>query len=280
MTIDIQAVTNVIEEAARTLVLPRFCRLSADDVESKATAGDPDDMVTIVDRDVETYLSKELAALDPSAAVIGEEAAHQRPELLRLLASDQPLWIIDPIDGTKNFAAGNSAFGVMVAYVVHGLTHAAWIVLPARRRTFVAEAGSGTFVNGARIRISAAPQEGSPRGAVLGRYMPEGLRDAVSGALHGRVRMTPPSGCAATEYTDILSGLGDFVIYYRLLPWDHAAPALILTEAGGVVSHINGDLYSARSKNQPTIVARDVSTATRIRDWLRPHLPGPSRGPG
>jgi fructose-1,6-bisphosphatase/inositol monophosphatase family enzyme len=271
--INIQAVTGFIEKAAQTLVLPRFSRLSATEVEAKATPGDPEDLVTIVDREVETHLSRALAALTPSAAVIGEEAAHHRPELLQLLASDQPLWVIDPIDGTKNFAAGNSGFGIMVAYVVEGRAQAAWIVLPARRQTFVAEAGSGAFINGKRIRVPSNPQESGPRGAVLVRYMPDGLGQGVTDALHGRVRMNPPSGCAAIEYTDILRGLSDFVVYYRLLPWDHAAPALILTEAGGRVSHFSGQPYTARSESQLTIVARDVGMADQLLAWLRPHVP-------
>jgi fructose-1,6-bisphosphatase/inositol monophosphatase family enzyme len=280
MTIDIQTVTDVIEEAARTLVLPRFSRLLAADVEAKATPGDPTDVVTIVDREVEAYLSKALIALAPSATVIGEEASYHRPELVSLLASDQPLWVIDPSDGTKNFAAGNSSFGMMVAYVVEGRTQAAWLALPARRQTFVAETGSGAFVNGERIRVPSAPQESSSRGAVLARYMPDGLGETVTGALHDRVRMTPSSGCAAIEYTDILRGLADFVIYYRLLPWDHAAPALVLAEAGGHVSHFSGQPYTPRSENQLTLVARDAGTTDQLRAWLRPHVPPGSEGPG
>lgn len=84
--------------------------------------------------------------------------------------------------------------------------------------------------------------------------------------------MQPPSGCAAIEYTDILRGRGDFVIYYWLLPWDHAAPAIILTEAGGLVSHVSGRSYTARSESQLTIVARDVVTAAQLRTWLRPRV--------
>jgi fructose-1,6-bisphosphatase/inositol monophosphatase family enzyme len=274
--IDIQAVTEVIEEAALTLVLPRFSRLSVEEVEAKATAGDPADVVTVVDREVEAHLSKALTALRPSAAVIGEEAAHHRPDLLRLLSSDEPLWLIDPIDGTKNFAAGHSGFGVMVAYVMEGRAQAAWVVLPARHQMFVAEVGSGAFVNGERIRVPSAPQEMRARGAVLVRYMPEGLGETVTDALQGRVQMQRPSGCAAVEYTDVLRGVVDFVIYYRLLPWDHAAPALVLTEAGGLVSHISGQSYTARSANQLTLVARGVGTASRLRAWLRPHVPAGS----
>lgn len=268
MAIDIRAVTDCIEEAARTLVLPRFTRLAAGEIEAKRTPGDCDDVVTIVDHEVEACLSKALTAIDPAARVIGEEAVHRRPELLRLLASDHPLWIIDPIDGTKNFAAGDTAFGIMVAYVVAGCSRAAWVVLPARGQTFVAEAGAGTFINGVRVRIPPQPREDGLRGAALVRFMPDELRRNVIARLHPSVRHKQPTGCAAVEYTDILGGSGDFVVYYRLLPWDHAAPALVLTEAGGHVTHIDGRAYSPRSESQLTIVARDASTADRLRAWL------------
>lgn len=268
MGIDIQAVAECIEEAARTLVLPRFARLSAGDVESKQTSGDADDIVTIVDREVEAHLSTALNALDPTANVIGEEAAHRRPELLGLLAGDRPLWIIDPIDGTKNFVRGDDAFGVMVAYVAAGRTEAAWIVLPARRQTFVAQVGGGAFVNGKQIRVPSVQNDRLLRGAALTRYMPGNLGDQVTQALYPRIETRPPSGCAAIEYTDILEGHRDFVVYYRLLPWDHAAPALMLTEAGGFARHISGRSYSPRSESQLTIVARDADAADRLRTWL------------
>lgn len=190
-----------------------------------------------------------------------------------MLNSDRALWLIDPIDGTKNFAAGESGFGVMVAYVVRGHAQAAWLVLPARGQTFVAEVGSGAFLNGERIRVAPTRTESRTRGAVLVRYMPGTLGDAVVKALHRRVEICRPSGCAAVEYTDILQGVGDFVVYYRLLPWDHAAPALVLTEAGGQVAHTDGRPYCARSESQVTIIARDIEVTDRLRMWLAAHAP-------
>jgi fructose-1,6-bisphosphatase/inositol monophosphatase family enzyme len=274
VVVDIEAVTGIIEEAAQTLVLPRFARLEAGEIEAKSTPGDAEDIVTIVDREVEAHLSRALRALDPSAAVLGEEAAHQQPELLRLLDTDQPLWVIDPIDGTRNFAAGDSGFGIMVAYVVSGATRLAWIVLPARRQTFVAEVGSGATLNGSRIRVGPASVRGAVRGAVLVRYMPEMLREAVSGALAERVVIKRPAGCAAIEYTDVLGGRSDFVVYYRLLPWDHAAPSLILIEAGGQVSHLNGKEYTARSQSQVTFVVRNAEVSDQLRAWVRSRVQG------
>src|SRR5262245_48807569 len=265
---DIDAVTALIKEVCQTLVLPRFSQLSHEDIQSKATQDDPDDIVTVVDRQVEERLSAALTQLDSSAAIIGEEAAHSRPELLQLLTSDGPVWVIDPIDGTKNFARGDDGFGIMVAWVMGGQVQAAWISLPARQQVFVAEAGSGAVLNGVRIRVPRDVLEHAPRGALLDRYMPDSLRHAVNERMRGHFQVLPPVGCAATEYTDILRGEREFVVYYRLMPWDHAAPAFILTEAGGRVTHLDGSAYTVRSRNQVTVVARDDDVAHLVRARL------------
>jgi fructose-1,6-bisphosphatase/inositol monophosphatase family enzyme len=268
MTVDMEAVARVITEAAQTLVLPRFTTLSTAEVQAKPTQDDPEDIVTVVDQEVETYLARALTALVPQAAVIGEEAVRRQPDDLERLCSTQPLWVIDPIDGTKNFAAGKSGFGIMVALVVDGHTIAAWLALPAREQMYMAEAGAGAFLNGERIRVPRTSVLELLRGEALVRYMPEGLGTTVMNAMQGRSRPAAASGCAAVEYTDILSGRRDFVVYYRLLPWDHVAPALILTEADGCVTHVRGGRYTARSQNQLTVVARDADVAQTVCEWL------------
>lgn len=266
---DIDAVTRLIETVSHEEVLPRFRRLQAGDVERKISPGDPEDVVTIVDRNVERRLTDGFSALFPSTVVIGEEAAHEHPEILSLLDSDSPVWIIDPIDGTKNFARGDEGFGIIVCLVSSGHAQAAWIHLPVLGQTFVAEAGSGTFLNGERVSVPSLSLKEPPRGTFFIRYMPSALREAVVQAAEGQFRAKPDSGCAAIEYTTILKGDNEFAIYYRLLPWDHAAPALILSEAGGRVEHLDGHPYSVRSKDQVTIVARDATVCARVRNFLR-----------
>lgn len=273
---DIDAVTRLIETVAREEVLPRFRRLQAGEVERKSSLDDPDDIVTAVDRRVEARLSDGLSAIFPSAAILGEESAHARPELLALMNSDKPLWIIDPIDGTKNFARGDERFGIMVSLAIGGATRAAWVHLPAHAQSaqsYVAESGSGTYLNGVRVAVSPQFGQGELRGTIHSRYMPNTLRDAVLRAASGNFQEIANSGCAAIEYTEILRGVSEFTIYYRLLPWDHGAPALILSEAGGCVQHMNGQPYSVRSQNQLTIVARDSFVFQQVRAFL----PAPSR---
>lgn len=266
-TPDIDTVTALIAEAAETLIQPRFRNLRPEDIEDKSTTSDRQDLVTAVDRDVETWLSRALGRLEPGAAVIGEEAVFAAPGLLDRLRADEPAWLIDPIDDTKNFARGSDAFGVMVARVAAGQTTAAWILLPARGAMFVAEAGSGTRLNDLPVRVPARAADPPLAGSLFTRYMPPDVRAAVESEAAGLERL-PDSHCAAIEYTETLKGDKDLLVYYRLLPWDHAAPALILTEAGGVVRHLDGSPYTVRSMNQVTLVARSAAVADEARAWF------------
>src|SRR4030095_3156841 len=106
---DADRVTRLIQEAAAAEIMPRFRQLAAGDVREKA----PGDLVTVADEAVEARLAPALEALLPGSVVVGEEAAAADPNLLNRLFDDQPVWIIDPVDGTSNFAEGRPAFAVM-----------------------------------------------------------------------------------------------------------------------------------------------------------------------
>jgi len=261
-------VAALIQETARDAVLPRFRQLRSDEIEQKLAPDGKNDLVTVVDRDVEDRLTRALTALVP-AMVIGEETSHGSPELLDLIHTDAPLWIVDPIDGTRNFAKGSDAFGIMVAWVVAGQAEAAWVLLPARQQMFMAQLGAGAFMNGRPVRVP--PREAGTRlsGNAHTRYLAPPLSDRIARAVGDHFTVVPDLGCSAVEYTDVLQGRQDFTTYYRLLPWDHAAPALILTEAGGVVEHLDGQLYTARSPNQVTVVAGNREVSATVRSHLR-----------
>ena len=262
-------VTAVVQHVIASLVLPSFRTLRPEDIHRKDTPGDPDDLVTIVDQTAERLLVDGLRDIVPGAAFIGEEAVAGNPALLAALSSAAPIWLIDPIDGTKNFARGDADFGVMLALVQDGATRASWMVVPAAEPALavVARQGCGTLVNGSRVNMTR--QAGlRPRGTVHTRMMPAESARAVVDALHGRYDQQPSTGAAATEYSAILRGEKDFAIYYRLLPWDHAPGALALTEAGGAAVHLGGEPYRPLSPHQVTIFAASVELGGTIRDWL------------
>ncbi len=271
-TPDIDAVARIIHEVAHEVIVPRYRALRTDEILHKETAGYAEDLVTVADREAEAKLTSAFLELVPSSRVLGEESAHADAERLTLVNCDGPLWIVDPLDGTHNFASGLDGFGVMVGYALHGVVRAAWIYLPIRGELFVAETGSGAYFNGDRVRVPSSTTADLPRGTYLSRFMPMRLRDAVTRALETRIAPASLAGAAAVEYTDVLRGRREFVAYYRLMPWDHGAPALILTEAGGAVEHLDGRTYTLRSDHQLTLVARDAELAARLRGWINPEL--------
>jgi fructose-1,6-bisphosphatase/inositol monophosphatase family enzyme len=118
-------VSQLLREAADDAVLPVFGRAGAT-AEEKA----PGEWVTIADRAAESFLAPRLAALLPGSVVIGEEMASADADLLMHLRSASDAWLLDPLDGTANFAAETGPFAMMAALMRHGRTVAAWILDP------------------------------------------------------------------------------------------------------------------------------------------------------
>jgi len=266
----IERVEAIVRDVVATVVMPSFRALRPEDIESKDTPGDPDDLVTVIDTAAERYLIEALSDVVPGAAFIGEEGVAHNPSLLDSLLVSRAAWLIDPIDGTKNFAQGHPDFGVMLALVEAGQTRASWMAVPAARPsgyTVVAERGAGTRIDGRRINPSP-PAQTLPRGTVHTRMMPAESARQVVDRLRNRHEPRASTGAAATEYSAIIRGDKDFVIYYRLLPWDHAPGTLAVTEAGGAALHLDGSPYSLRSPNQVTIVAASRELAETVRAWL------------
>jgi fructose-1,6-bisphosphatase/inositol monophosphatase family enzyme len=263
-------VTAVIQHVVDTLVMPSFRTLRPEDIHAKDTPGDPDDLVTIVDKAAERALVERLSGLVPGAVFVGEEAVSEDPDLLLALSSESPAWLIDPVDGTKNFARGHADFGVMLALVERGVTRASWIAVPAAHPSgflVVAERDSGTYIDGVPVR-TAYESTALPRGTVHTRMMPgDGARE-VERRLKGRYEPRLSTGAAATEYSAILRGEKEFVIYYRLHPWDHAPGALAIVEAGGAAVHVSGKAYTALSPNEVTVLAASPELAETVRSWL------------
>jgi fructose-1,6-bisphosphatase/inositol monophosphatase family enzyme len=267
-SLDIERVTALLNRAVGELVMPSFRRLGLGDVEHKATPGMLEDVVSRVDREVEAWLAPELAALVEGSEVIGEEATHIEPARLARLHTAEWVWLIDPIDGTRGFVDGTDHFGTMIALLERGKTRAAWIDLPARSQTFVAELGSGTYRNGERLRLAGEDTRLVPRGNLYTTFMTDALRNRVLAWPPQRFTPGEPSGCAALEYTNLAQGQKDFVVYHRLLPWDHAPGALVLSEAGGSTVHLDGSTYSARSTDQVTVCAGTERVSALVRQWL------------
>jgi fructose-1,6-bisphosphatase/inositol monophosphatase family enzyme len=260
-------VAAIVGNTAEFEVMPMFRKLRPEDIAAKETPGDPDDIVTVTDKAAERYLVEQLSGVVPDAVFVGEEAVSANPTLVAALSGAAPAWLIDPIDGTKNFAHGNPNFGIMLALVQNGLTRASWMAMPALGSVVTAASGQGTWLNDARVDTSQR-DSARLRGTVHVRLLPADTVAHLRRRLEHRYDPLPSTGSAATEYTDILRGEKDFVIYYRLLPWDHAAGALAIVEAGGAAVHLDGRAYSPRSNDQVTIFAATPGIASTIRELI------------
>jgi fructose-1,6-bisphosphatase/inositol monophosphatase family enzyme len=267
--LNLHQVAAIIQNVVSSVVMPSFRALRPEDIYSKDTPGDPEDLVTVVDKAAERALIEQLRGVVPGAVFIGEESVSDDPQLLSALTASAPAWLIDPIDGTKNFARGHADFGVMLALVEGGLARASWMAVPAAQPggyVVAALHGEGTTINGVRVRTRQAGQR--LRGTVHTRMMPAEAAREVERMLRDKYEDHPSTGSAATEYSAILRGDKDFVIYYRLLPWDHAPGTLAIVEAGGAAIHSSGEPYTPLSPNQVTILAATPELADRIRGWL------------
>lgn len=256
----------ILREAAEAAILPRYRRLAEGEIEEKA----PGDLVTIADREAERFIAARLPDLHPGSRVVGEEACAADPRLLEGLG-EGAVWLVDPLDGTANFAAGRGPFAVMVALLVAGEITGAWMYDPLGGSLREAAPGGGAFVDGRRVTLAdAAPEPGRLAGALSTRFMPPGLRERVEARVGAGALGPVREGfmCAGAEYPALAEGGGDYAVFWRALPWDHAPGGLYLREAGGVLERWDGVRYEPARPGEGLIAARSPAVAREVRRAL------------
>jgi fructose-1,6-bisphosphatase/inositol monophosphatase family enzyme len=247
------AVGQILRRAAQEAILPRYQNLAAGDIQEKT----PGEIATIADHEAEQLITRALLHLLPGARVVGEEAASKDSSLLEHLG-DNTVWLVDPLDGTANFASGRGPFATMAALLISGEIVASWIFDPISDRLFVAERGSGAFVNGKRISTAQdSPGAANLCGVVATGFMPPDLQAAMKTRMQKINALRPLMLCAGTEYPDIATGERHFALYWRTLAWDHAPGALFLTEAGGWVARHDGTAFKVTDPRPGLLVARN-----------------------
>ena len=257
-------VGEVMRAVAGEVILPRFRSLGQDDIEEKA----PGELVTVADREAEQLLTDALLELLPGSRVVGEERTATEPSLLSQLSSGA-VWLIDPLDGTANFVDGRPCFATMIALLQDGDTVASWMLDPISDALSRAELGAGAYVDGGKgapsgVRAEQRVQtrESSPaasrlRGALLKKYMPPDVRQRVEQRIPRIAEALDGMRCAGAEYPAVARGAQDFAVFWRTLPWDHAAGTLFLTEAGGRVARLDGSPYRVTEPRTGLLVAHN-----------------------
>lgn len=260
-------VEEAVRKAAETEILPRFRRLAEHEVDQKSG---PHDLVTDADRLAEEYLTGVLAALLPGSVVVGEEAVHANPATYEAIRGDAPVWIVDPVDGTRQFVHGDTGFCTLVALAHRGVVLASWTYAAARDQLAVAVRGQGAFLDGERL-FSGTPTPG--RDLQVATSHPDYTTDEQKRALLGL--WTPglaPRACgsAGLEYLAVARGELDATAFSWEAAWDHAAGILLVEEAGGTHLTRGGEPFRITGGNVlPFTAARDAATARRVTELLR-----------
>jgi fructose-1,6-bisphosphatase/inositol monophosphatase family enzyme len=230
---DTRDILDLMKAVADEYIRPRFRSLAQDQIFEKGRG----DYVTVADREAEAALAAALRAAFPGAFIIGEEATAADPGLLDGLAARDHVFVVDPVDGTRNFIQSKPVYAVMIGELRQGVATRGWVWQPEAGVAYVAERGAGVERNG--VRLQPVSRRDGYRGAttitrVLGR---------VSSALAEPVQKS--NYCAGADYPMILDGDIDFVVYKPPKPWDHVPGTLMLRELGGVARMLDGRDYQA-----------------------------------
>lgn len=241
---DALRVAAILRAAAAAEIMPRWRRLATGQVRAKTG---PLDLVTDADEAAEKVIEAALVRAFPGCAIVGEEAASADETVLRRLKGAELAFVIDPMDGTANFAAGLPLFGCMAAAVVRGEVALAVIHDPVGDDSAVAVRGEGAFTlapdgQEAAMRVAAPVRLAEMSGCASWRYLPDAQRRRVHAGLV-EVAASMSYRCAAHEYRLAAGGHVHFLQYGRLYPWDHAPGWLLHREAGGYSRRFDGSEY-------------------------------------
>jgi myo-inositol-1(or 4)-monophosphatase len=215
-------------------------RASLDIGQVKVSVKQQNDFVTEVDRAAETVIIETLREVYPSHAILAEESGDSTQGAQNI----EYQWIIDPLDGTTNFIHSFPQYAVSIALAHKGVLTQAVIFDPNRNELFTASKGGGAFLNDKRIRVSNRVKIEE---SLLGTGFPYRMFDHIDTYLAIFKEMTRRSagvrrpGAASLDLAYVAAGRLDGFWEFGLSPWDMAAGALLIQEAGGLVSDLAGE---------------------------------------
>ncbi|MEQ9199029.1 MAG: inositol monophosphatase family protein, partial [Rhodospirillales bacterium] len=207
-------------------------------------------------------LRASLTAILPGSITVGEEEVAANPAILDRLNGDDPVWIVDPIDGTTNFSRGDKRIAVIIALVQKGVTVGGWIHDPLTNVTAIAEQGSGTQIDGqlAFIPTPENPDDIFTFSGWLGAGNQDLARRERVLALRPKIRANINLRCVGQMFLSLLRDEHQIALYHRTKPWDFAAGVLMLQEAGGAVRRLDGTAYQPVANAGPLLIAPDQAS--------------------
>ncbi len=257
--IDIQQIVEIVREAGALMD-----RTGGFEVHDK---GARENLVTTSDLAVQHFLTERLGALLPGSGFLCEEEDFAD-------TAHADVWIIDPIDGTANYARGNENCCISVALARNGELAMGVVFSPWRNEMYTAEKGRGAYCNGKPLHVSDRSYERGILFTAMSTYRKE-LARSCSDIIYdvymecNDVRRT---GSAAVELCLMAAGFAELYFEMRLLPWDYAAASLILTEAGGAICDFTG-AFPSLFKPSMVLAANTRPHCDRLLETVHKHLP-------
>jgi myo-inositol-1(or 4)-monophosphatase len=240
---DLELCAAAAEQAARdagALATSYFQRLTSSQISAKSSAAD---LVSIADHEAEALIFSRLESSLPGLGFIGEETFISGQRLLDFN------WVVDPIDGTSNYLSGLPIWAVSIALCDAEFTPLVGVVhAPLLDRTYVARRGSGAVCNGKPLRVRGEKPSGGVFNSMLATGFPydttrHGTNIDYFARMQSRFHKIRRMGSAALDLAFTAEGIFDGMWELKLKPWDTAAGILLVSEAGGVYSQMDGRPY-------------------------------------
>lgn len=262
---DYITVASAIARKAGALLMEYYARGVKTEYKGSGTV----DVVTEADRASEKLIVESLRMAFPDHGIVGEEGSRSQ-------AASEFIWYVDPLDGTTNFAHGFPIFCISLGLARNNEVIAGVVFDPTRDELFAAERGGGATLNGKKIQVSAASTIGE---SLLGTGFPSKKRHLnpniyfyhqLTMKTHGIRR----AGSAALDLSCVASGRYDGFWEFNLNPWDTSAGVLLVQEAGGKLTHVDGSKFDVAA-------SRDVlATNGHIHDELLSEMRAVMQGRG
>jgi fructose-1,6-bisphosphatase/inositol monophosphatase family enzyme len=258
---------NLVRRAAQAEIMPRFRKLERSDITAKTEATD---VVTEADTAAEAMITRGLQIAFPSAVIVGEEAAETNTDYRAKLADAELGFLIDPVDGTWNFANGVPMFGTMIAACRFGRPVFGLIYDPVGREVVWADIETQTTqvpMSGVARKLSTRTDTGisDMLGYVESNDMPAPHQSAAVTACLD-LRHTSSLRYSAYHYRLLAQGAVDFILASKLKPWDHAPGVMLCQQAGGHVAMLDGTPYTTSIDTGFLLSAGDEASWNMLAD--------------
>jgi myo-inositol-1(or 4)-monophosphatase len=258
---DLKQLRQLVRAAAQEVVLPQFA------VVQRHVKHDGS-MVTEVDLAMQGRMQRDLAHAWPQFAFLGEEMAQTEMDALLQAPGGRGLWVLDPVDGTSNFAAGVPYFAVSLALLVDGRVEIGVVYDPVRDECFAAQRGRGSWLNG--ISLGCAPT-----GLPLRRCIAAVDFKRLVPALGAKLGAQPPYGsqrnfgASALDWCWLADGRFHLYLHGGQKLWDYAAGQLVLAESGGLAQTLAGEeVFRFGLESRSVVAAREPVHFGPWRDWV------------